>query len=146
MIESHYEHPNSENFGQGFGVAGAIGIVLVILGVIVALWAFMNVYDMFTEPEKLTKFQKLVSNSIEGSMTTHETTVKVVIPSELLAYLFPMILLGIASGIAGIFITGGANLAWGGYQKFLVRVARLEDKVMRSVDSMKDMVKITGRK
>ena len=54
MMESQYERPTNENIGQGFGIAGAIGIVLVILVALVAGWVFVNVYDMFTEPEILT--------------------------------------------------------------------------------------------
>ena len=146
MIEPEYGRPTNESFGQGFGIAGVIGIVLVILGILVAGWVFLNVYDMFTEPEKLTKFQKLITTNIEGSLSANDSNVKIVIPAELLAYIIPLILLGIASGIAGIFITGGANLAYGGYQRFLMRVSRLEHNVVRSVDSVKDVIKQGSRK
>lgn len=140
MHQNHSDLEKQEPFGRGIGIRETLGIILVIIGVGVALWVFSNVYDIFTGPEKLTAYQKLVSRSLEGSLSTKDSHVKLVIPPEFLAYLIPILLLGIGVSIAGILITGGVGLAHGAYRQFSLRLARSEDKTLRAVQNLKDWI------
>ncbi len=141
MYQDHSSRENQDLFGRVIGIREALGIILVVVGVGLALWVFANVYEIFTSPQKLTAFQKLMSQTVEGSLSTKDSHVKLVIPPEFLAYLIPILLLGIGASIAGILITGGVGLAHGAYQKFSLRVARSEDKTLRAVQDVKDWIK-----
>lgn len=141
MHENHSDQEKHEPFGRVIGIRETLGIILVVIGTGVALWVFANVYEIFTSPQKLTAYQKLVSQNPEGSLATKDSSVKLVIPPKFLAYLIPILLLGIGVSIAGILITGGVGLAHGAYQKFSLRVARSEDKTLRAVQHLKDWIK-----
>ncbi|MEW6350060.1 MAG: hypothetical protein AB1646_13420 [Thermodesulfobacteriota bacterium] len=123
------------------GVREALGIALVIIGAAMAIWVFAQVYGMFRDPHKLTPFKKLVSDHLEGSFSGADVNAKLVIPREFLAYVIPILLLVVASGVASILVTGGANLAYGGYQRFLTRVSALEFKLNRAIDGVKDVIR-----
>ena len=104
-------NPEDQNvFGRDIGVREGLGIVLVLIGVAVALWVFSNVYEIFSNPQKLTTFQKLVSQGAEGSFSTKDSSVKLVIPPGFLNYLIPILLLGLGTSIGATLITGGVGL------------------------------------
>ncbi len=141
MYQNQSDRENRDLLGRDIAIREALGIILVVIGTGVALWVFANVYEMFTGPQKLTAFQKLVSQNLERSRSTRDSHVKPLIPPEYLAYLTPILLLGIGVSIAGVLIAGGVGLAHGAYQKFSLRVARSEDKTLRAVQDVKDWIR-----
>ena len=141
MYQNDSDRQDRDLFGSVIGIREALGIVLVVVGAGMAVWIFANAYEVYTSPQKLTPFQKLVSQTVEGSLSTKDSHVKLVIPPEFLAYLIPILLLGIGASIAGVLITGGVGLAHGAYQKFSLRVARSEDKTLRAVQDVKDWIR-----
>lgn len=104
-------------FINGIGIRQVLGFVFAFIGVVMAIWLFSEVYELLTSPQKLTAFQKLVSQTMEGSLSTGDSRVKLVIPPEILAYLIPILLLGIGARIAGMLITGGLGFADGADRK-----------------------------
>ena len=140
MLEEEFgaEH----NSQKTVRVRDYLGFVLVICGVSIAFWVFLNVYGLFTEPEKLTPFQKLVSSNLEtiiSSMGKEE--LKIVIPSEVLSYFVPLILLTIAVVIAGILITGGIRLLDSDAQRLSKRIATMGSKLRTMMDLIQDTLR-----
>ena len=140
MSEEEFGAENS--LQKTIGVRGYLGFVLVICGVLIAFWVFMNVYGLFTEPEKLTPFQKLVSSSLETVISpSDKEAVKIVIPAEILSYFVPLILLATAAGIAGILITGGIRLLDSDVQRLSRRIATMGSKLRIKMDRIQDTLR-----
>ena len=60
-----------------------LGYVLIIFGVLILLWVLLNVYNLFTNPDKLLPFQELVSGHLETTISHAEKEgLKIVIPKE----------------------------------------------------------------
>ena len=128
-----------DNLQKTMRVHDYLGFVLVICGVSIAFWVFVNVYGLFTEPEKLKPFQELVSGSLETLISSSDKeSMNIVIPAEVLSYFVPLILLMIASGIAGILITGGVRLLDSDVQTLSRRVATMGTKLRTKMDSIHD--------
>ena len=74
-------------------------------------WVFMQVYGIFTAPEKLTLYQQLVSDYLETRLVIEgEEISKLVLPAEVLAYFIPIFLLLVGLAVAKMFISGGVGL------------------------------------
>ena len=136
MFGEQYE---LEKDSQGtVGVKNLLGFFLVLCGVMIAFWVFWNVYELFTRPEELTRFQQLVSGCLETIVSFSEQEARLVIPPEFLAYVVPLILLIIAASVAGILITGGINLTNSSFQRFSRRIGKLEYKLKRRIDAVRN--------
>jgi hypothetical protein len=144
MPENRHAGRNQEELRQDIGIKELLGVILLVIGAFVACWVFLNVYAIFTDPQELTSFQKLVSGKLESVASAGGKEVKLLMPPEILAYIIPILLLAIGVSVAGVLINGGVNLLCGGYQRFLTRVARLENKMMRKVENVQDLVKETS--
>jgi len=107
-----------------------LGILLVILGLIVACYVAFNTYTIFTEPHRLTVFQRLITDRIEATTEPTEKTgeTRLVIPPELLSYAIPIALLAIGVSISGVLIGGGAKLLNGNFQQVSRRLSALKQK------------------
>ena len=119
-------------------VRTTLSVVLIAAGVIVAFWAFMQVYKIFTHPEELTVFQELVSDEITMRLSADNNEFRVLIPPEFIAYVIPIMLLAIAVSIAGLFIRGGVNLLAGDARKLTLKFAGLESAVQKHMAGLKD--------
>jgi hypothetical protein len=136
------EFGTEHNSQKTMGVRDYLGFVLVIFGVSIAFWVFMNVYGLFTEPEKLTPFQKLVSSNLETIISpSDKEAVKIVIPAEVFSYFVPLILLTTAGGIAGILITGGIRLLDSDVQRLSRRIATMGSKLRTKMDRIQDTLR-----
>jgi len=139
---SEKEFGAEHNLQKTMGVRDYLGYLLVICGVSIAFWVFLNVYSLFTEPEKLTPFQKLVSSSLETIISPADNkSVKIVIPSEILSYFVPLILLTTAVGVAGILVTGGIRLLDGDIQRLSRRIAAMGSKLRTRMDRIQDTLR-----
>ncbi|MBN2210363.1 MAG: hypothetical protein JW709_03115 [Sedimentisphaerales bacterium] len=113
MLKKEYDagHNEGSHAQNSIGIRKILGLVLIIGGVVIALWVFLNVYSLFTEPDRLTPFQELVSGQLEAKINyANQEETKVEIPAEFLSYLVPLILLAIAVKIAGSFLSSGVRL------------------------------------
>lgn len=136
------EFGTEDNLQKTKGVRDYLGFVLVICGVSIAFWVFLNVYGLFTEPEKLTPFQKLVSSNLETIISTSDKKgLEIVIPAEVLSYFVPLILLTTAAGIAGILITGGIRLLDSDVQRLSRRIAAMGSKLRTKMDRIQDTLR-----
>jgi hypothetical protein len=112
-----------------------LGYVLILCGVAIAFWVIFNVYGLFTDPAKLSPFQKLVSSNLEATVSTpNKEGVKVVIPSEIFSYFIPIVLLIIAAGIAGTLITNGVRLLDSDSQKLSRKITAMESNLQTRMD------------
>jgi|GEM_PF-1775485 len=109
-LEENNMNDNDEQVGSIKDAKNIAGFILLFLGVCIALWVFINAYSTFNNPSKLTMFQNLISNRLEATFSADDSVSKLVIPPEILAYFIPLIILSIAVGVAGIFVTGGIKL------------------------------------
>ncbi len=116
-----------------------LGFMLVLFGVSIAFWVFVSVYGLFTAPEKLSPFQELVSHNLETWISSSEKeSLKIVVPAEILSYLVPLFLLLIASGIAGVLITGGCRLLDSDVQRVSRKITTLGYKLHTKLDHIQD--------
>ena len=127
-----YEDRYDEEREQGIGPAPhkILAFVLIGIGVVIALWSFVQVYNIFTNPEELTVFQQLVSDEVTFKMTidtmNYDEEVRVEPAPEVLAYIIPLLLLAVAVGVAKLFITGGVNLYHSNLRKLMIKVNNME--------------------
>lgn len=142
---SQYQRERQKDSEQNAGLK-YFGFILILTGALIAFWVFLNVYKIFTHPEEMVRFQQLVSSQLEALVSSEKEEVKVIIPGEVLAYIVPLFLLMIAVGVASVFIKGGVSLLYGSFQRFLLRIARLEHKMGREIDSVKDSIKESLKK
>jgi len=83
-----------------------LGYLLILSGAGAALGVLFEVYSLFVDPTELAFFRQLfperLAISWEGGLMA--------VPSEVLAYILPIILLSIAVRIANTLINAGMNL------------------------------------
>lgn len=110
------------------GLREYIGFSLIVAGVLVGLWVFVNTFILFNNPSKIGFFRDNMDLSIESIASSAEN-VKMLIPPQFLAYLIPLFLLMICLGVSGVFITGGVNLLYGNLRKLLAKVEEIEKRI-----------------
>lgn len=123
-----YEERYDEEREQHIGPAPhrMLAFALIAIGVVIALWSFVQVYNIFTNPEELTVFQQLVSDEVTFKMTIDDEEVRVEPAPEVLAYIIPLMLLAVAVSVARMFITGGVNLYHSNLRKLMLKVSNME--------------------
>lgn len=145
-----YEERYDEEREQHIGPAPhrMLAFVLIAIGVVIALWSFVQVYNIFTNPEELTVFQQLVSDEVTFKMTIDDEEVRVEPAPEVLAYIIPLLLLAVAVSVARLFITGGVNLYHSNLRKLMLKVTNMESGLekhkvdMRTrFDELKEMLR-----
>jgi hypothetical protein len=140
MLEE--EFGAEKNVEKTVGIKECLGFFLVICGVSIALWVFMSVYGLFTKPEKLVPFQKLVSSNLETIISHAEKKdMKIVIPSEILSYFVPLILLMISVSVAGVLVTGGIRLLDSDVQRLSRRIATMGSKLTTKIGRIQDTLR-----
>jgi hypothetical protein len=121
----------------------ATGLLLIGIGVLIALWAFVNVYRVFTNPDEMAVFGKIVPQSPELRELDIEGD-KIVLPVGLfsfMAYFIGCLLLLIAGMIGGAFITGGVGLLQPAVMR-LDRRMRAETLSLRSkIEQLGELIK-----
>jgi len=120
-------------------IRAIIGVALVIVGCMMAFWAFANVYKIFTNPEQIEAFKQIAPENPEFRELDIEGR-KAVIPEGLfhfMAYVIACFLLLIAGVIGASLVTGGANLLQTSFR-------RLEAKVDKKMDKLKDKMEKIG--
>jgi len=122
--EDRYEEEREQHIGPA--PHRLLAFVLIGIGVVIALWAFVQVYNIFTNPEELTVFQQLVSDEVTFKMTIDDEEVRVEPAPEVLAYIIPLLLLAVAVSVARLFITGGVNLYHSNLRKLMLKVNNME--------------------
>ena len=116
----------------------AAGIVLIAVGLLMALFVFLKIYQLIDQPKQLKVFMTLIPeySNVRNLEIGGE---KVVLPMGLfyfLSYIVMVILLSVASGIGIGFIKAGVGLLY-------PRVDRLEAKLYK--ESMKLNNKIDSK-
>jgi len=80
-----------EGYQTVWGPRKVLGCFLILVGTIMGFWVFMQVYTIFTAPDKLTLYQQLVSDYLETRLVIEgEEVSKLILPAEVLAYFIPM--------------------------------------------------------
>ncbi len=135
------ESSESEEFYRRLRTA--TGLLLISIGVLVALWAFMNVYKVFTNPDEIEVFRKIVPQSSELRELDIEGD-KIVLPVGLfsfMAYSIGCLLLLIAGMIGGAFITGGVNLLQPAVMKLDRRMKAEAVSLRARIEQLGEMLK-----
>ena len=113
-----------------------VGFMLLVLGVCLLLWVFINAYSIFNDPGRLSAFQELVSSRVESALPSIEgERVKFVIPNEILAYFIPIALLSVVVGVAGVLVRNGVRLLDSEIQVLIRRIDNLPDKITTKLAS-----------
>ena len=116
------------------GFKALIGFVLLVMGVVGAVWIFHTVYSIFKDPMELTFFQQLVQSKLDVVINYGEGRVEVIIPKEFLIYGVPIALLVIATGAAGIIVKAGVCLLSSDVQKLGRKIDSLGDKLAKKIE------------
>jgi len=89
-----------------WNLKNGLGYLLILSGLGTALGVLLEIYALFVDPTELAFFRQLfperLAISWEGGL--------IAVPSEVLAYILPIVLLSIAVGIANTLINAGMNL------------------------------------
>jgi len=104
MLEQQY------GFHEGMGYRSVLGLLLLIAGAGIAIWVFVNVYQVYNAPSKLARFQWLAPEGLGATMKYEGKEVEFKIPEEFLVYGLPIGLLLISGGIASILLRAGVRL------------------------------------
>ncbi len=113
-----------------------VEFMLLVLGVCLLLWVFINAYSIFNYPGRLTAFQELVSSRSESTLPSIEgERVKFVIPNEILAYFIPIALLSVVVGVAGVLVRNGVRLLDSDLQVLIRRLDKLPNKINNKLAS-----------
>lgn len=110
MLDNHYEHENSQKFQKPMNVKNYIGLLLIGCALAIMFWIFGEVYRVFDNPLELTVFQKLIASNLETVVSWNSGEAKLTIPPEFVAYMIPVIFLGIAVRLAGMLLVSGSQL------------------------------------
>jgi len=129
--------PVLEEKENNISIKEIIGILMIVIGSVIALWIFKNVIDLFNNPENFERFQNLVKTDFTFQSASENRETVIFLPAVLLSYLFPVILMSIAVSIAGLFIRYGVELVYGSYQRYKMKLSSVEYKLGRKLDDLK---------
>jgi hypothetical protein len=137
--------PERQYGGQEFyepysGLKKLIGLILIVGGVIIALWAIVNVYKIFTNPQEIEVFSRIIPDSPEIRKLDIGGT-KVILPEGLflfMAYSIGCFLLFIAASIATALITGGVNLLQSSFLKLETRITKEMVNLKKTIEEVKE--------
>ncbi len=123
-----------------WGPRQVVGCFLILVGTVMGFWVFMQVYGIFTAPEKLTLYQQLVSDYLETRLVIEgEEVSTLVLPAEVLAYFIPIVLLLVGTGVAKMFITGGVGLLRRNVQASFPAIRSTVSQQIGQTESRKDI-------
>jgi hypothetical protein len=96
----------SDTLYRPWNLKNGLGYFLILSGLGTAFGVLLEIYALFVDPTELAFFRQLFPERLavtwEGGL--------VAVPSEVLAYVLPIVLLSIAVGIAKILISAGISL------------------------------------
>ena len=140
MKEGQYSR--SETYEPIKGFKKFLGIILIAAGAIIALWAIINIYYIFTNPQQLEVFKQIIPDSpkireldIDGK--------KVILPEGVflfMSYGIGCFLLFIAAMIGTGFITGGVNLLMSSYQRLEAKINKEIGNLKKKIDEAKALI------
>lgn len=129
--------PVAEDKENNIQIKEIIGILMIVIGSVIALWIFKNVIDLFNNPENFERFQDIIKTDFTFQSATENRETVIFLPAVLLSYLFPVLLMSIAVSIAGLFIRYGVELVYGSYQRYKMKLSSVEYKLGRKIDDLK---------
>jgi hypothetical protein len=139
--EEQYEQ--LENSDRGMDIKTLIGTILITIGIIIAIWVFLNIFRIFTNPKNIEVFRQII-NEKTVLKVIHFEGKNILIPDAIinfLAYLICIMLLGIAGTIAIGFISGGVNLLQSNFLKLQLLLAQYNKKSSIKMDEIKEIIK-----
>lgn len=99
--EGQYEHPSIQ-----FNIGNGMGYLLILCGLVVTGFVLLKIQALLVDPQQLVIFTELFPEQLTISWADGHIT----LPSEIPVYLFPLVLLSMAGGIANGLIQAGINL------------------------------------
>ena len=140
--------PEEQYGGAGNGtnfrtVRNIVGLMLILTGAFMALWICMNVYEMFTSPQKIEIFKQIVPAD-PGMRELDVDGKKILLPQGIfvfLAYGIGILLLMVGAAIANGLLTGGVNLLQSSFRRFETKMAGKFEGLKSKVDEMKETLK-----
>jgi len=106
------QYKKIETYEYGRNISNYFAAALIIIGIIVALWAIINTYKIFTNPEEIEVFREIVPHHTEAR-TLEMDGKKILIPVSVfyfMAFAIGCFLLFIAGSIGASLIKSGVNL------------------------------------
>ncbi len=119
-----------------------IGVALVIVGCMMAFWAFASVYKIFTNPQEIEAFKQIAPENPEFRELDIEGK-KVVVPEgffHFMAYVIACFLLLIAGVIGASLVTGGANLLQTSFRRLEAKVDKKMDKLKNKMEEIGELI------
>lgn len=96
---------------QGINWRQFFGVLFVGLGVVILGWAISQLYQVFNNPQLLQRFQAMIPNALTMTVSIkgQPTQAKVLIPSEMLTYTIPALVLALSAGVGKSFLSAGVS-------------------------------------
>lgn len=129
---------DNQPFGQK--LRNIFGAVMLIVGIIVAIWVFINLFKIFTNPRSMEVFKEIIPG--RTSMRILEIDGKeVILPESIFsffAYVIGLAILFVTGMLATSFISGGVNLMVGNVMKVEMRINRAIEGLRKKIDGLKE--------
>jgi hypothetical protein len=113
-------------------IKGAVGVLLLVAGLVLAGWVACKAHGLFTRPEELERFRAAIPQPAEADNLDpkHAAAVR-----EVLAYAVPLGCLLPLTFLATGLIGGGGRFLCGDVQKVLTKLSSIETRIVGGAKS-----------
>lgn len=139
MHRMRYGREYQPGKGDSLDFRQLAGIILIVLGLIMALWLFISVFHVLGNADGVGVFEKMIPRSME-ERTLRINNENVIIPEFVfvfLSYLITVFLLSIAGTIAGKVISGGVKVLQPDFkdigERMLGKMSELGDNIKDAI-------------
>lgn len=137
------QYTSSETYEPIKGLRNFIGLILIVVGAIIAIWVIFNVYKMITNPYHLEVFKHIIPDRDEIRELDIDGK-KVVLPKGIfhfMSYLIGIFLLSLAVSIAVALIKGGVDLLMSSFQRLELKMTKEFSKLKTKIDETKTLIR-----
>ena len=140
MIQQDKQYKSSNLYEVNWSLKNIFGALLIIAGILLAVWVFMNLYKIFTNPTELEVFKQIVPEN-PNLRTLDIDGKKVILPLGIFnffAYGICGFLLLVGGLISTGFISSGVNLLVGNVLGLEMRINRAMVGLKKRIDEIKE--------
>ena len=140
MIQQGKQYQSGEQSDAMRSLKNICGALLIAAGVLIAIWIFMNLYRIFTNPQEIEVFNRIVPDNPE-LRTLDIDGKKVLLPLGIFHF-FAYGICGFLLLVGGLmstgFISSGVNLLIGNVMKIEMRINKAIEDLKKRLDEIKE--------
>jgi hypothetical protein len=140
MIQQGKQYQSGEQSDATRSPKNIFGALLIIAGVLIAIWVFMNLYRIFTNPQEIEVFKQIVPDNPE-LRTLDIDGKKVLLPLGIFHF-FAYSICGLLLLVGGLmstgFISSGVNLLIGNVMRIEMSINKAIEGLKKRLDEIKE--------